>query len=298
MKKSIFTCLRCLWLFTFSDLKTIVVPSTIFGLTIATAASRFDYQQDPITTIIIYRMPSTVAWVWLNLLPFAINNQKGADAIEEDKINKPWRPLPSGQLTASQAESWMLRFYAVAILQSAFFSGALKQTMGLVVFGAWYNNCNGADVNPVVRNAINALGYVCFISGASEVALDRPITLSDRNTLSEWLAIVAAIVFTTVHIQDMPDQNGDAIRSRRTLPLVIGDTASRWTICVCMVIWGFACPLFWQSSLYAWVLSAVLSGTVGIRMVRWRGLKHDERTFFVWNIWMASVYILPLSSLR
>jgi 4-hydroxybenzoate polyprenyltransferase len=298
MQNTLVTHMRLFWLFNFSDLKTIVIPSTVFGLTNAAAAQQFGFERAPSAIVLLHRTIPTLFWVWLNLLPFAINNQRTPAAITEDSINKPWRPLPSKRMTPTQAKAWMLFFYTYAIFYSALTGAALRQSVSLVVLGVWYNNYEGADANPIVRNTINAFGYICFTSGALEVAAGSKVALLGCGTLAKWLGMIAAIIFTTVHAQDMYDQEGDAARGRRTVPLVIGDTAARWIICVCMHIWGVACPVFWNAPPHAWALSMLLSGIVGFRTLLWRSVADDKWTFLVWNVWMASVYTLPLTGHR
>ncbi|KUI72061.1 hypothetical protein VM1G_11830 [Cytospora mali] len=215
--------IKTLWLFTFSDLKTIVIPSTIFGITNALAAPVYRIRPTLESSDMIWRVPVVFLWVWFNLIPFAINNQRTPLAIAEDSANKPWRPLPRGRLTPAHAKILMVCFYIAVPIVSVAVNGGLRQGICLVFLGTWYNNFGGADHHPVLRNTINALGYSCFTSGAMEVALAAPLPLSTTGPFSRWFAILAGIILTTVHTQDMYDQEGDAIRNRRTMPLVVGD---------------------------------------------------------------------------
>lgn len=161
--------LYSLWLFTFSDLKTIVVPKTIFGILGAVRASVFHLspiaQQTALT-----RIPLVPLWTWVNLLPFAISKQHHPHAIEEDRANKPWRPLPSGRLTPVMAKNLVVLLYPVAILMSVQLGG-FNQSIILLALGTWYNRLSGGDGGWLVRNLINALGFVSFALGALEVAL-------------------------------------------------------------------------------------------------------------------------------
>jgi len=84
-----------IWLFTFSDFKTIIAPSTAFSILHKLASPSFGVEHDPETTTLrLVTQTATVAgWAWINLLPFAIDNQPQVNSIEEDRHNKPWRPL-------------------------------------------------------------------------------------------------------------------------------------------------------------------------------------------------------------
>lgn len=112
----------------------------------------------------------------------------------------------------------------------------------------------------------------------------------------KWFAIIGGIVFTTVHLQDLYDQDGDALRGRRTLPLVIGDLPTRWLIAAVMPIWGLACPLFWRATAIGWIFSVSLGVTVVVRTLMMRTTESDKSIFIVWNMWMTTVYLLPMFS--
>lgn len=53
-------------------------------------------------------------WVWINLLPFAIDNQRQPAEILEDKHNKPWQTVPSGRMTRAQAKRLVICLYPAA----------------------------------------------------------------------------------------------------------------------------------------------------------------------------------------
>lgn len=292
---------RTLWLFTFSDLKTIVIPSTLFGITNSLLASQYRLaaaNPHPGYLFPVGRWLLALLWVWINLLPFAINNQRGPLAIAEDRVNKPWRPMPSGRLSSQGAKTTMLVLYLVAQLCSAYITGGLRQSLGLVLLGVWYNNFGGGDCHPLIRNAINAMGYVCFTSGALEVALGTMLPFASSSSLLQWLCIIAGIIMTTVHTQDMYDQEGDGLRGRRTVPLVIGDVPARWTIALWMLVWGAVCPHAWDAPVVVRLLGLTLAGLVGFRSLVWRKVSSDKTTFIIWNVWMCYVYLLPVCGTR
>ena len=287
--------LHSLWLFTSSDIKTIIGPSFVFGATNALAGAEYGLKSSDETRGrgILQRLPLVLLYVWMNLLPFTINNQKSPNAIKEDEINKPWRTLPSGRMTPKQAEPLMLIMYLVGLGISSV-TGGLKQSIALVFLGTWYNNFAGGDNGFLVRNLINALGYICFLSGALEVAVGCPLPVKAR--LIQWFSMIAAIVFSTVQLQDMYDQGGDSMRGRRTVPLVIGDGPARWTTAFLMIFWAYVCPRFWNSAMAVIALSLLLAGTVIARSLLLRTVEDDRLTFKLWNAWMTLVFLLPLLS--
>ena len=284
--------LYSIWLFTYSDLKTIVGPMTAFGILSGLRANVFGMPSQP-TTLVLSRIPLIAFWTWINLLPFAINNQRQPEAVEEDSVNKPWRPMPSKRVNPAQAKTWMLAFYVIAINSSATLGG-LRQCLGLIFLGYWYNDLRGADRSPVERNAINACGFICYTSGALEVAYGGWVPLSLDGPLPQWLSVIAAVIFSTVHTQDMYDQAGDTLRGRRTVPLCLSDKLSRVTIAIPVAFWSWFGPWFWNSGIMAYIVPLGLGSTIVLRTLTMKNVEDDKRTFLIWNIWLVALYSLPL----
>ena len=282
-----------IWLFTASDLKTIVGPSLVFGIANALALSSYGLETPAATTArdVGWRLPLVALWIWTNLLPFAINNQTTSGAVQEDMINKPWRNLPAGRMTLPQAKRLMLCSYPLSFTLSLFIGG-FRQSMGLVFLGVWYNNLAGGDSSCLLRNTINACGYLCFTSGAMEVAAG--VHLPPGARLVQWLGIIAAVILSTVHLQDMHDQTGDRVKGRKTVPLVVGDGRTRWSTAFAMIFWGFICPYYWQGRLGVLILSSILAVYIAARGLLLRTVSDDRLTFKLWNAWMTLIFMLPL----
>lgn len=280
-----------IWLFTFSDLKTVVGPKTFFGIVNAIFASQFGIPSLPSSSI-GSRLPVVAFWCWINLLPFVISNQRQDAAIVEDKLNKPWRPLPSGRLSQHQAKLLMLTLYPIAILASSWIGG-IYQSLAIVALGFLYNDCGGAEANCLVRNLLNGAGYISFTSGAMSAAFGSQFL--PTPALVRWLAIVCLVVTTSVHIQDMSDQGGDRLRNRKTVPLVIGDELSRWTIAVAVGFWSVFCPWFTHTpSLYT--APPMLGAIVMYRTLTQKTVSEDKLTFKIWNLWLVALYLCPVVS--
>ena len=279
------------WLFTFSDLKTIIGPKTVFGTINALSTLAFQIPLEPRASDIVYRIPRVMFWVWLNLLPFEIDNQRQPASIIEDRANKPWRALPSKRLSTERARRWMLVLYPCAILASLLLGG-IGQCMALIFLGAWYNDFGGADRHFLIRNLINAGGYISYASGAMEVALGETLVTSPK--LIAWFVIIGFVVLTSVHCQDLEDQEGDRLRGRRSAPLTIGDSLSRKSIALSMSIFSLYCPWFWASTLWAYICPVLLGAIVSKRIMMSSSLREDKLNFRLRNLWIASLYCLPL----
>ena len=200
--------------------------------------------------------------------------------------------MPSRRISPTHAKYLMLALYPSAFVASLFLGG-LKQCVTLIALGFWYNDLEGADQSCIIRNLINALGFMCYASGATEIAaghLEIFLTLDAYR----WLSVIGAVVFTTVHMQDMYDQAGDSLRGRWTVPLSMGDWPARWTIAVPVAFWSFFCPAFWQLSVLGYVIPVLTGATIAYRVISERSVKSDKITFRIWNLWMVFLYLLPL----
>lgn len=286
--------LRSIWLFTFSDLKTIVGPKIVFGVVNALSAPAFGVGDSPQIVWLLRRALLVSVWVWINLLPFAIDNQRQPAGIAEDRLNKPWRPMPSKRLTEERARQIMLALYPVAGLVSCCVGG-LRQCIALVVLGYWYNNGGGADSSCIVRNFINACGFVCYSSGAMEVALDRRLPWQPQ--LLQWFLIIGSVVFSTVQTQDLHDQLGDKLRGRRTVPLVVGDVPARWMTAILMSLWSVFCPIYWHPPSGIRAAFILLGSLIALRCLTKRTVSDDRNTFRLYNLWVVFLYSLPLFTL-
>ncbi|KUI56625.1 Digeranylgeranylglyceryl phosphate synthase [Cytospora mali] len=306
--------LHSLLLFTYSDIKTVIVPQAIFAL--ASYFSHHDLISTPHTgppsTIIftLWRLLQMISWLWLHLLILDVANQSLTDSIAEDAINKPWRPLPAYRL--SQAEARLVLFFAIPLAMAlSLLTGltAYLPSTTLICLAWLYNDLEGSSVSIVTRNLLNALGLTCFGWGALAV-LAGPGAQLDLPKAAVWMAMTASIIFMTIHVQDFRDEAGDRERGRRTIALVYSPVVARGSCALFILIWSVIAPAFWAGKntslvamnadthpMYAWWVGAVsvgLGAGVGGLLLARRGQKADEHALTVWCLWVAWVYLLPV----
>lgn len=226
----------------------------------------------------------------MNVLLFDIANQRLPDSIIEDSVNKGWRPIPSGRITPIEARRLLLVVIPI-VFAGSLFLGGIVETVAMMVLTWMYNDLGGADELYVVRNVINALGFMCYSSGATEVAAG---SYSVTPEAYRWIAIVGAIVFSTLSMQDLPDVVGDAARGRRTSPLVMGDTWSRWEIAIPIFLWSVFCPLFWRVTWLGFIVPFTVGAWLAFRIVYFRNSAADKVSWKMWCLWTGTLYALPL----
>ena len=280
-----------LWLFTFSDLKTVIFPQLTFGLSNALSGLFVDHS-DPDISKILYRLPQLIIWLWLHLLVEVIANQRLPHSIMEDAINKPWRPLPAARLTADEARKLLLFLVPLVLLCASVWG--TSTISGALLLATWmYNDLGGADENFFTRNVLNAVGLSLFGAGATTIAAGKH-NLNER--LSLWLGILAGVITCTVHVQDLPDLHGDAARGRRTLPLMYGQWTARLSISFGIMVWSLICPAFWHVQFLAYVPSVFLGSVLAVRTIFLWEVKANQITWRLWCAWMMVLYLLPLSN--
>jgi hypothetical protein len=92
---------------TSSDFATFVIPNTIFGVGCALAEAPLISVPDQTRKDVLYRIPSVILFNYSNLLVLNLANQRLWEASQEDKVNKPWRPVPSGRMTQTDIRQAM-----------------------------------------------------------------------------------------------------------------------------------------------------------------------------------------------
>lgn len=139
--------------------------------------------------------------------------------IEIDRINKPQRPLPSGQLRKEDAFLIVVLSYVLSILLAVFL-GFIYMLMAIanILISIFYSvPVVGTRRNILLSTVLVSLGYaiISFVAGWS---IYRPVT-----EISWWLL---AFLFITdvgeVFTKDYRDIEGDKRGGLTTLPILVG----------------------------------------------------------------------------
>ena len=154
---------------------------------------------------------------FLCLYTFTISNQ--INGVEEDRINKPDRPIVSGRLSLESA----ITRYIVLLILCANYTLTLDAGFGAFVFmaaGALHNFSGLTNIGPFK----DALATVILTSGLNSAwALGG----GDSNIGTAWIICLAINLLFTISVQDLRDVAGDARTGRRTTPLLLGEPYGR-----------------------------------------------------------------------
>ena len=282
-------------LFTCDNLKDVVIPPAVFGVLATLSGPALDLpSQDGLA--VLQRVPATLTWLWLMLLPCCLQNQRHESSLQEDAINKPWRPIPTGRINAAQTTYLMIAAYLVLALVS-YHLNVVPMYVAWVVFNTLYHDYGGSDYSGVSRNAICALGLICPFSGALSIALGPDTTMS--YAAWQWIFLVMfGIIGTTIHAQDFRDEAGDRARGRHTIPIELGRKRALWTVVVAVIFWTVYAPLIflgahWVAAVVPVCLGGILVGTA-MRAVGIQDGRLDRQLYKLWCLWMCSFGGLPL----
>ncbi|KAI0379513.1 UbiA prenyltransferase family-domain-containing protein [Hypomontagnella monticulosa] len=286
---------KTLFLFTKSDFKTVILPQSVFALVMALSGAGSILAPGKGPQEIVMRIPYMLFWLWLHLLVENIANQRMAEGILEDKENKPWRPIPAGRITPSEAESLLRTIVPLAVGTGLLF-GSFVPSVALMTFIWMYNDLNGSSTGPVLRNIITTAGLSCFGWGAVATLLSGEITPGGEHLLRNWMLIMALMMITTVQAQDFPDTAGDIARGRKTIPLLYGFNFARRSLAALAIVWSIVCPAFWDVVPLAWLAPVGIGGAMaGLTLLRW-DQSSNERVWQLWCLWQTAIYLLPLFS--
>ncbi|TBU40209.1 UbiA prenyltransferase family [Dichomitus squalens] len=252
--------------FTGSDIMGILIPTTAFG-TLASGSL------DP-TCIAVRGL-----WVWLHLLQFCVSNQSLEP--EEDRKNKPWRPIPSGALSMRSARTfrWGL---LVACLAFSAQCGALIPSAAFS-FATWAHNEAKLGSQWISRNVLNGIGYSSFSVGASYVGCSALDYFSASEVLVAQM-LIFAVISTTIQAQDFKDVEGDILVGRQTLPIVF-PIASRIVTVLLIPVWSFFFAFFYPTAYPSLLfLVGILGAINSVRFWFIRTRDGDKVSYLLYNV--------------
>ncbi|KAJ0140375.1 hypothetical protein CTA2_1684 [Colletotrichum tanaceti] len=286
-----------IWDFTESNFATFVVPNTAFGLlggltgSSLTTSSQATTMATTMTLSVLQRLPLVVAFNWYSVLVFDLANQRGPESVDEDLVNKPWRPIPAGKVTPEQTRKAMLLAIPV-VLALNYILGVWREGVFILILTWLYNDLRGGD--ELVRDVIIAAAYGLFNTASLKIAIggDAEATVTDEGYA--WASVISAVILTTMQVQDLKDQAGDRGRGRATVPLFFGDRASRASLAILVPFWSCVCVYVWNIRSWA-VLLPIMSGAMVVAgVLRTRSPETDARAWKLWCLWTVCLYSLPL----
>ncbi|KAL0945373.1 hypothetical protein HGRIS_000872 [Hohenbuehelia grisea] len=251
--------------FTWRDWSTTLIPMSILSLGPARTHGTASYP-----LIIAYAI--LFAWVTFFLYFFNLSNQ--ITGVDEDRINKPDRPIPSDLVSLAGAKTrWVITlggFLALAIWQAQI----LLETLTWVV-NTGLLCLTGYGSHWFTKNAIGmGVGTWALMSGSWKII--APVTDENQRqiiAIAVWFGIL-------LQIQDLRDLEGDRAIGRKTLPLAIGERAARIVIVLLIPAALVALGLGGVLGMAPLTLG-LLHVCLGYRVLKKKGAKYDHKTYMI-----------------
>ncbi|MFC6100023.1 UbiA family prenyltransferase [Olivibacter domesticus] len=199
------------YLFIKSDLFAVFVPGalTLFASWIVSGAS--------LSILPLYFLYS-LSYSFLFLYTVCLSSQ--LLSIEEDRRNKPWRPLPSNLVTIPGTYSRGVFANILLVL--------LAHQLNILYFAVLWQLVTFFTDRMRWHIFLGAKNLVFMTMGVFALFCSQWQIIQPLDASIYQYAIVLSIWSGfAFHIQDMRDQAGDQLVGRKTLPLAIGDRNAR-----------------------------------------------------------------------
>jgi len=258
-----------IWQFIGRDYSTTILPPLLF------VVASWNTHPSSIGELLL-ALGKGLIYFWLYAFAFCLSNQ--IVGIDEDRINKPDRPLVIGLVSYQGAQvRWAIAMGLFSLFGWWFgvLEWALLWQACIILnnFGGWAKHWLG-------KNTIMGVGTMAQLAAAWQLVM--PI-----NSIGwHWILLVAILVIPVVAVQDLRDIDGDRAIGRNTLPIAIGETASRIILCIGFILlplaihFGLMIPagdsfnaLFWD------VLLAAGSLLIAWRVVKYSSPQADRQTY-------------------
>ncbi|KAG2033246.1 UbiA prenyltransferase family [Suillus americanus] len=257
-----------LFLFTKSDLLTVLIPITLSTLAAAPHPN-------------VTRIPDMIVWMWLHLLKHDIYNQMQDP--EEDQTNKPHRPLPAGRITAQNAADVRWLLVPVCLMFSAMYgSTALACSVCLEALSIWYNEFGG-DKTWLSKNLLTAITYTILELGATVVIGTWAPGSSIDKIGAHGITFSSVVFATTLHAQDFKDEEGDRLTGRRTL-VTLFPTFARISMMVGVPLWSLCLSRLWKLDPTCSVAFITYGTIVGARFVVYRTASAHKQSCKLYSV--------------
>lgn len=285
--------LRLTYRFVWRDLSASLIPALLFisgAYTVRPERSLWD---------LAGVIGGGVAYFALYIYTFCVGNQIAG--LEEDRINKPDRPLPSGLVSLRGAKArWVIANILFPLI--AYVLGGVAITRWALAWQmiAISYNFLGLHRHWITKNFVFiTLGTLVLMAAAWELVL--PLSA----TAWRWILVISISFGATLHIQDLRDVAGDRHVGRRTFSLAIGDRRARVVLAAGIVALPIITHLFLTGD--SWPSVPVVACELGLATVNFvcasrvlllRTSRADHTTYMLHTYWFcavlgSSVVVLP-----
>jgi 4-hydroxybenzoate polyprenyltransferase len=230
-------------------------------------------------------------FMWVYVLSF--NTQHQIFGVEDDRINKPYRVIPSGLATPGEVRKlfWVT---IPALLAVAFWTYTVVPAIILLVANYLYNE-RGWDQTMVGKIVLNTVAYGAGFWVAAVIGLGEPST-GMPPYLVYWVVVHTACNLLTIAIQDLRDTPGDKAKGRQTMNIQLGEPFTRRWLCFWVSLFSVVTVAFWSTPLRYTALVTLLALWIGRRLLTRQGPSADHLTFQLYILWVCLLILAPSSA--
>ncbi|KAI6040764.1 UbiA prenyltransferase family [Pisolithus marmoratus] len=222
------------------------------------------------------------------LAKFSVANQ--IKAPEEDKINKPSRPIPAGRITAHDATTLRWALVPICLAYSALYSAQLTFfSLSMLLFTARYNE-HDSDKEPLSKNLLTAVMYGCLEMGGTLVAARDHTQVSDTGMVAAEMTVT--VLSSTLHAEDFKDADGDRETGRRTFPIAY-PVLSRIAIGLAIPLWSIFLALLWELDALSATAFVAYGCYVGTRFMLYHAKQDGKRSCKHYSTWFSLHHLFP-----
>ncbi|KAJ7628887.1 UbiA prenyltransferase family-domain-containing protein, partial [Roridomyces roridus] len=268
------------WRFTWRDWSAAIIPGML--RTVAALCS----QHSPSVEFVLGALGRSLVYFILYQYVFNIANQ--ITGLDEDRINKPDRPLSSGLLSLRGAYIRLFLVAAAYIYVSVAW-GVLLWTF-LWLFVAASVTFGGYDRYWFTKNIVFiGVGTLCLLQAGWAFA--APLT--QRET--QWGLVLSVALGITINLQDLRDVRGDAATQRRTMPIVLGESRFRWVMALITAVTPYGCWLFdFDLGLWAGVALTVAMFYLAGRILWGTSKEYDHKSYMALTYIFCGCIVAPM----
>lgn len=267
--------------FVWRDLSATVIPNLILTVAALKSKEAWTFAEA------LAALGRSFLYFWLYIYGFCLANQ--ISGIDEDRANKPDRPLSAGLVSYRGA----LRRWAVVMLLFSlvgWWFGILKWAVLWQACIVLHNFCNWSKHWFTKNFIIMQIGVVALMAPAWELV--TPL----NPTIWRWIIIMAIMIGITINLQDLRDIQGDRLMGRKTLPICWGEARTRIALCVSFILlavvihFGLMMPAghTWPIVLCDLLLAAI-DVVIAVRIITVKTPRADHKTYMLYTYWHCCV---------
>lgn len=210
-----------LWKFINNDIWDTILPSLLafFTAWLYSVHSWKDLPQHLILSLI---------YACLYIYTFCLSNQ--INSVEEDRINKPYRPLPTG-LVSRRSTIHRIIAYNIIYLVIAYLLGIFWISIGWQIVSCLLNIWGWS--NHWITKNLFGMTIGTFLLLSAQWAIASPGEGISLNTYL-YFTFISLWAGASLPIQDLRDEEGDRKMGRKTLTIALGNRNGRL-----LMIWEY-----------------------------------------------------------